>query len=62
MKGNVGGIDKAVRILGGLAIVLWGIQAQNWWGAIGLVPIGTGFISWCPAYLPFGISSAKKAG
>ncbi|MBL4744216.1 MAG: DUF2892 domain-containing protein [Cycloclasticus sp.] len=25
------------------------------------MPLGTALINWCPAYLPFGISSAKKA-
>ncbi|MCM8922019.1 MAG: DUF2892 domain-containing protein, partial [Candidatus Thiodiazotropha sp.] len=29
------------------------------WGAIGLIPLLTGVIGWCPAYLPFGLSSCK---
>ncbi|PHS72788.1 MAG: hypothetical protein COB22_04205 [Cycloclasticus sp.] len=61
MEANVGGIDKTVRIVAGLAIIGWGVITQNYWGAIGLVPLGTALINWCPAYLPFGISSAKKA-
>ena len=60
MKANVGGADKMLRIFAGLGLIGWGILAQNYWGAIGLVPIGTAVINWCPAYLPFGISSAKK--
>ena len=27
----------------------------RWWGLVGLVPLATGLIGWCPAYLPFGI-------
>lgn len=61
MNANVGGIDKTLRIVAGLGIIGWGVATQNYWGAVGLVPLGTALINWCPAYLPFGISSAKKA-
>jgi len=60
MKANVGGFDKTARIVLGIAVVVWGVVAQNYFGAIGLVLIVTGVINWCPAYLPFGINSAKK--
>jgi len=59
MKHNVGGIDRTLRIIVGLVVIGWGVYAQNWWGAIGLVPLLTGVIGWCPAYLPFGLSSCK---
>ena len=59
MKHNVGGIDRALRIIVGLIVIAWGIYAQNWWGAIGLIPLLTGVIGWCPAYLPFGLNSCK---
>ena len=59
MKKNVGGIDKIIRIVAGLAIIGWGVYAQNWWGAVGAVPLLTALIGWCPAYLPFGLSSCK---
>ena len=65
MKSNVGGIDKVLRIVAGLALlalvfILDG--AARWWGLIGIVPLLTGSLGWCPAYLPFGISTcpAKK--
>ena len=65
MKSNVGGIDKALRIVAGLALlslvfILDG--AARWWGLIGIVPLLTGSLGWCPAYIPFGISTcpAKK--
>ena len=61
MKHNVGGIDRILRIIVGLAIIGWGVYAQNGWGAIGIIPLFTGAIGWCPAYLPFGLSSDKKA-
>ena len=57
MKCNVGKTDKIFRIILGIIIIMAGIYFQSWWGAIGIVPIVTGFIRWCPAYLPFGFST-----
>jgi hypothetical protein len=59
MQQNVGTVDRIVRTIAGLALIAWGIYTQNWWGAIGLVFLGTALLSWCPAYLPFGINSRK---
>ena len=62
MTANVGGIDRAIRIIAGLAIlslffVLDG--PSRWWALAGLVLLGTGLVAWCPAYLPFGFRSNK---
>ncbi|MGD8236453.1 MAG: DUF2892 domain-containing protein [Chromatiales bacterium] len=59
---NVGSADRAIRLILGLVIIAVGYYYQSWWGAIGIVPIFTALIGWCPAYLPFGIStcSTKK--
>jgi len=57
MKCNVGKTDKMFRIILGVIIILAGVYSQSWWGAVGVVPIVTGFIRWCPAYLPFGFST-----
>jgi len=59
MKCNVGGLDRRLRIIAGIAFIAAGIYFQNWFGAIGLIPLITGIIGWCPAYLPFGLSTAK---
>jgi hypothetical protein len=61
MKTNVGKADRAVRILVGLGLVVAGFYYQSWWGVIGVVPLFTGSTGWCPAYLPFGISTCKTA-
>jgi len=57
---NVGGIDRILRIIIGVAVIAWGVYAQNWLGAIGIVPLLTGVIRWCPAYLPFGFKTCKS--
>lgn len=62
MKCNVGGVDRVVRIIIGLAVIGLGIVYQSWWGAIGLIPLATAALGWCPLYLPLGISSCPKKG
>lgn len=61
MKKNMGSLDRTLRIVVGLiliSLVFWGPQTS--WGWIGLIPILTGFVNWCPAYVPFKISTFKK--
>ena len=60
MKCNVGKTDRDLRIIAGLAIICWGLATQNIWGAAGLIPLLTGVLRWCPAYLPFKISTDKQ--
>ena len=62
MNQNVGGADRILRIVLGLGLIGWGVATQNWWGALGVVPLATALIGWCPVYLPFGISTTKKQG
>lgn len=57
MKQNVGGVDRTLRIIVGLVIIAAGFYFQSWWGAVGIIPLLTGSMSWCPAYSLFGISS-----
>jgi len=59
MKPNVGGIDKNARIIIGLSVIGAGAYFQSWWGAVGIIPLTTALINWCPAYLPFGLSTCK---
>ena len=59
MKPNVGGIDRILRFIAGLAIIGAGIYFKSWLGLIGVVPILTALFRFCPAYLPFGLSSCK---
>ena len=59
MKVNVGGIDKNLRIVAGLAIIAWGVISNNWLGAIGLIPLATGLINFCPLYSLLGFNTSK---
>ncbi len=54
---NVGDMDRMLRIFAGLAIIGWGLAASSWFGLIGFVPLFTGITAYCPAYLPFKIST-----
>lgn len=60
MTCNVGGFDRTARGILGIAIMGAGLYYQSWWGLVGLIPFVTSMISWCPAYVPFKISTARK--
>ncbi|HED37248.1 MAG TPA: DUF2892 domain-containing protein [Ignavibacteria bacterium] len=60
MQKNVGTTDKIVRIILGLVIIILGIIYGSWWGLIGVIPLLTAFISFCPIYAPFKISTFKR--
>lgn len=57
MKVNMGTIDKVVRLIAGLAIIGWGIATNNWLGAIGIIPLATALVGFCPAYSLLGINT-----
>ncbi len=60
MKCNVGGIDKTIRIVLGLAIIAIGILLKSWWGLVGVVLLMTGLFNFCLLYVPLKINTAKK--
>jgi hypothetical protein len=60
MKKNMGSVDRIIRVIIGLAIIVIGIIYQSWWGLIGLIPLLTALSARCPAYMPFKISTMKK--
>ncbi|MCB0291427.1 MAG: DUF2892 domain-containing protein [Calditrichaeota bacterium] len=61
MKLNVGKTDKILRYVIGVAAIAAGVAYESWWGALGLIPIVTAAINWCPLYSVLKISSAKKS-
>jgi hypothetical protein len=60
MKRNIGSVDRWVRIVLGIAIIVVGVVMKSWWGVIGLLPLVTALVGWCPAYLPFRITTTKR--
>ena len=59
MKSNVGGIDRTLRIVVGLALVAWAVMGGPIWAWIGVLPIATGALGWSPASLPFGLNTCS---
>jgi len=58
---NVGTIDRALRIIVGLALIsLVFIGPQTPWGWIGAILVLTGLVSFCPAYRLLGIRTCKE--
>ncbi|MCK0512116.1 YgaP family membrane protein [Aromatoleum buckelii] len=56
MNANVGGIDRILRIVAGLVLVILAILGiGSPWTWIGVVPLTTGLLGWCPAYTLFGL-------
>jgi hypothetical protein len=59
---NVGGIDRILRIVAGIVLIaLAAFGVVGIWGFIGIVPLATGLIGWCPAYLPLGIKTCRHS-
>jgi len=55
MKSNVGGIDRILRIVLGLVLIGLTVSGNiGVWGWLGIVPLATGAIGWCPPYAIFG--------
>ena len=47
MKLNVGGAERAIRVVLGIVVLsLIVIGPQTWWGLLGLIPLGTGLWGW----------------
>jgi hypothetical protein len=62
MKCNSGGLDRALRVIAGLALI--GLAATGMvgaWGWIGVVPLLTGAIGFCPAYTLLGVNTCSTA-
>ncbi len=58
MKSNVGGIDRILRIVAGLVLIgLAATGTVGMWGWLGVVPLATGALGWCPPYAIFGFNT-----
>lgn len=60
MKRNVGTMDRSLRIVAGIVLIaLAATGTVGWWGWLGLLPLATGLVGWCPPYAMFGINTCK---
>jgi len=59
MKLNIGGLDRITRIVVGFVLI--GLAASNVigiWGWLGMIPLATGLLRFCPLYSILGINSS----
>ena len=66
MTTNMGPFDRLLRVIGGVALLAWAFLGTGEWhilGWIGIVPLATAAIGWCPLYTVIGVSTCpvKKA-
>jgi hypothetical protein len=63
MQNNVGGMDTFLRVVVGVGLLtLVFMGPKTLWGLIGIVPLATAAMSWCPLYTVFGINTCKTQG
>jgi hypothetical protein len=61
MKKNVGSVERVIRVIAGIAILsLAFVGPQSPWAYLGIIPLATGLMGWCPAYALLGISTCKN--
>ena len=61
MTTNIGGIERIFRIVIGLVLIALAATGHvGVWGWVGLVPVATGLIGWCPPYSLLGINTCKN--
>jgi hypothetical protein len=61
MKQNIHNIERVIRVIVGLGLIsLVFVGPQTVWGWIGVVPLATGIIGWCPPYAMLGISTCSN--
>lgn len=63
MKKNEGSLDRLIRFIIGLIILsLWFFLggATKYWALLGLIPLLTSLLGWCPLYALFGINTLGK--
>ena len=62
MRHNVGKLDRAIRAALGIALLAFLFVSDapgRWWGLIGLAPLLTAVVGYCPVYALFGISTCS---
>ena len=62
MEKNVGGVDRILRIIIGLGLIsLVFVGPMTPWGWIGVIPLLSAIVGFCPAYRLIGLSTCSRA-
>lgn len=62
MNKNVGTLDRTLRLVAGLTLIALSVMGfVGPWGWIGIIPLVTALLGWCPAYTLFGIKTCKTS-
>ena len=60
MKTNIHKIERVIRVVLGAGLVGFAfVEPVNYWFLLGVIPLLTGLIGWCPPYALFGISTCN---
>lgn len=61
---NVGATDRIIRVIVGLALIagywIWPDASYGWAFFIGVIPLISGLVGWCPVYRLLGWSTAEE--
>jgi len=60
MNKNMGTVDRSLRAVVGAGLVIWAVVAGNPWGYLGVIPLATALVGWCPLYAPLKLSTRKQ--
>lgn len=62
MKPNIGKVERIVRVVVGLGVLsLASVGPRTSWAYLGLLPLLTGLVGWCPPYALLGISTVRTS-
>ncbi|MBN9508713.1 MAG: DUF2892 domain-containing protein [Alphaproteobacteria bacterium] len=61
MVKNVGMVDRAIRTVVGLALIIWALSGGPVWAWIGVIPLLTAIFAVCPAYSILGVRTCRTA-
>lgn len=60
MNKNIGSVDRVIRIIIGIVLIALTLNGNiGAWGWIGIIPLATALINFCPLYRILGFSSHK---
>lgn len=62
MKNNIHPVERVARVLAGLGLTSLAFVGPDKWFLLGLIPVVTGLLGWCPSYQLLGISTCPRAG